>query len=102
LLSLAGIILIVIGKKHFPELSAGFYKGIILGILTAITFGGYIFFSADLMRDYRHDPLSIIRFLFKIFVISAIICTPFMLLSKPLPHTPKQWFWLLEMGIMQI
>jgi drug/metabolite transporter (DMT)-like permease len=24
-----------------------------------------------------------------------------MLLSKPLPHTPKQWFWLLEMGIMQ-
>ena len=101
LLSFIGILFIVFGKSSFPELSGGFYIGVILGILTGVTFGGYIFFSADLMRDFKNAPNQIICFLFKIFVISAVACTPFLFTSKTLPSTSTQWFWLFEMGIMQ-
>ena len=101
LLSFIGIMLIVVGKSSFPELSDGFYIGIVLGILTGVTFGGYIFFSADLMRDFKNDPNQIICFLFKIFLISAVTCSPFLFTSKALPSTSLQWFWLIEMGVLQ-
>jgi len=101
LLAFLGILLIMLGKKSFPELSSGFYLGIFLGILTAATFGAYIFLSANLMSKLKNDPIQITRFLFKIFLISAIACTPFMVFSKGLPKTAIQWLWLLEMGIFQ-
>ena len=66
------------------------------------TFGGYIFFSADLMSEFKGDPINVIKFMFKIFLYSAIVCTPFMIYNfdgRPTTHT--QWLWLLEMGIMQ-
>ena len=101
ILSLLGIMLIIIGKKDYPELSDTFYIGLFYCILAAITFGGYIFFSTDLMRDYKNDTQAIIRFLFKIFLIAAIVCTPFIFISKGKPETPLQWFWIIEMGIFQ-
>jgi len=96
-----GIMLIVMGKKAFTELSQGFYLGIFLGILTAATFGAYIFLSAHLMSGQKKEPIAVIKFLFTIFIISAIVCTPFMVFSKRLPVNTTQWLWLLEMGIFQ-
>jgi len=96
-----GILLIVLGKQSFPELSQGFYLGIFLGILTAATFGAYIFLTAHLMSNQKDEPIAVIRYLFTIFLISAIACTPFMVFSKGLPTNAKQWLWLLEMGIFQ-
>jgi len=96
-----GILLIVLGKNAFPELTQGFYLGIFLGILTAATFGAYIFLSAHLMSNQKDEPIAVIKFLFTIFLISAIACTPFMLFSKGLPQNTSQWLWLLEMGIFQ-
>jgi len=96
-----GILLIVLGKNAFPELSQGFYLGIFLGILTAATFGAYIFLSAHLMSNQKKDPIAVIKFLFTIFFISAIVCTPFMMFSKGQPINATQWLWLLEMGIFQ-
>lgn len=101
ILSFAGILLIVFGKASFPELSKGFYKGIILGILTGLTFGAYTFFSAVLVKPYRHQPIKIIQFLFKLFLISSIACTPFLFKSGHHPSKPLEWFWLLEMGLFQ-
>jgi len=100
-LSFIGILLIVLGKDSFPELSEGFYFGIFIAILAAITFGAYIFFSADLMRDYKHDQTKITKFLFKIFLISAIVCTPFLLTARALPTTTFQWYLLIQMGVLQ-
>ncbi|MCK9330733.1 MAG: EamA family transporter [Candidatus Cloacimonetes bacterium] len=101
LLSFSGIVLIVLGKGSFPDLSEGFYFGIFLGILTGLTFGAYIFFSADLVKPLKDEPIRIIRFLFKIFLISSILCTPFLFISKRLPSQSLQWFWLIEMGVFQ-
>lgn len=101
ILSLIGILLIVLGKGSFPEHSDGFYIGIVLGVLTGLSFGAYIFFSADLVKNFQNDPVRIIRFLFKIFLISSIVCTPFLFTSKSFPSSPLQWFWLSEMGIFQ-
>lgn len=101
ILSFLGIFLIIMGKGSFPELSDGFYFGIFLGILTGLTFGAYIFYSAELVQPLKNEPIRIIRFLFKIFLISSIACTPFLLTSKKLPSTRLEWFWLLEMGIFQ-
>ncbi len=101
LLAFTGIFLIILGKGSFPELSDGFYFGIFLGILTGLTFGAYIFFSADLVSPLKDEPIRIIRFLFKIFFISSIVCSPFLFTAKQLPYTGLQWFWLLEMGVFQ-
>ena len=101
LVSITGVIMIVLGKGSFPELADGYYFGIFLGILTAMTFGGYTFLSADLMRDYKHSPVCIIRFLFKIFLIAAITCSPFLFTAKSYPSSSSEWFWLIQMGIMQ-
>ena len=101
MISFLGIILIILGKESFPELSEGYYLGIFLGILTGITFGTYIFFSADLLQKFKNNPVDVIKFQFKIMLIAAIACTPFMLTSKSLPHTPVQWIWVLEMGVLQ-
>jgi drug/metabolite transporter (DMT)-like permease len=101
-ISLIGILLLVMGRDSFPtDMADGFYIGVILGILTGVTFGGYIFFSADLMKNFKNNPDEIIGFLFKIFFISALVCTPFVFTSTRLPSTPSQWFWLIEMGILQ-
>ena len=100
-ISFLGIILIILGKNSFPELTSGYYFGIFLGILTGITFGAYIFFSADILKNFKNDQTSVVKFQFQIMIIAAIVCTPFMLTSKSLPNTPLQWFWVLEMGIFQ-
>jgi drug/metabolite transporter (DMT)-like permease len=101
LLSFIGIFCLVMGKSNLPDLSDSYYIGIILGVLTGLTFGAYIFFSADLMSQFKNDYDQIIRFLFKIFLISAIVCSPLMIFSGGHPTTTRQWFWLIEMGIFQ-
>ena len=127
IISFSGVLLIVMGKDSFPELSDHYYLGILLGILTGVTFGAYIFFSADLLRKYRSNELppaplreggkivppsprgagvssvsiNVVKFQIRIMLIAAIVCTPFMLSSNALPSTPTQWFWILEMGIFQ-
>ena len=101
IISFLGIALILLGKDNFPELSDGYYLGIFLGILTGITFGAYIFFSADVLKKFKNDPISVVKFQFKIMLIAAIACTPFMLTAKSLPSNQIQWLWVLEMGIFQ-
>ena len=101
LVSFFGILLIIHGKNEFPGLSDDYYKGIILGVLTGVTFGAYIFYSADLMRSFQNNSDEIIKFLFRIFLISAIVCSPFIFFSKSTPHTPKQWILLFELGVFQ-
>ncbi len=101
LLSFSGIILIVVGKNAFTGLQEHFYWGVILGILTGFTFGFYIYYSGELVRPYKDNPLKIIQFLFKIFLISGIITCPFLFTSRNLPNSPNEWFWLWEMGIFQ-
>ena len=101
IISFIGILLIILGKDSFPELADGYYLGIIFGILTGITFGAYIFFSANLLKNYKKDAVGVIKYKLKIMLIAAIVCTPFMLTAKSIPDTPTEWFWLLEMGIMQ-
>ncbi len=100
-LSFMGILLIVFGKSSFPELGDGFYKGIVLGVLTGLTFGAYIYYSAELVKPYKLQPIKIIQFLFKIFLISSIVCTPFIIKSGHKPDSTTEWFWLLEMGVFQ-
>ncbi|HMA68846.1 MAG TPA: EamA family transporter [Candidatus Mcinerneyibacterium sp.] len=102
LMSFSGVILIVLGKEHFENLHPLFYLGIILGILTGITFGFYVFFSAVLVKPLKNNPDTIIQFLFKIFLIASIIMLPVLIWSADgRPKGFKQWFWLVEMGTMQ-
>lgn len=100
-LSLLGIGVIVAGKEHFFELGGGFYFGIFLGILTGITFGFYVYFSSRLVRPLKDDPVKIISFLFKIFLITAVLMSPLLFTPGRKPSGFSEWFWLLEMGIFQ-
>jgi drug/metabolite transporter (DMT)-like permease len=101
IISFIGIGLIISGKNAFPELHLHYYKGIILGILTGITFGYYTFFSGQFVKPYRNEPIRIIQFLLKVFIISAIMALPFILFSPTYPKKPLQIFWIAEMGIFQ-
>jgi len=100
-IAMSGILLIVVGKNAFTGLQEGFYVGIILGVLTGITFGLYIFFSSELMRPLQGDPIGIVQFLFKIFVISAVCMSPFLFTTTNYPDTTREWLWLIEMGLFQ-
>ena len=100
-ISFIGIFCIILGKDRSIGIEQDFYLGVLFCLLAAISFAGYILLSVDLMKEYKNDPLKIICFLFKIFLISAIVCTPFLLFTKAKPLTPLQWFWIIEMGIFQ-
>ena len=102
LFSLAGLMFIVYGKHALTGIGSDYFLGIVLGVLTGMTFGFYTFFSADLIRPYRKQPIEIIRFLFKIFVISSFTMLPlFIFKDMNKPSNFQQWFWLFEMGIFQ-
>ncbi|HPE29167.1 MAG TPA: DMT family transporter [Candidatus Mcinerneyibacteriales bacterium] len=100
-LSLGGVLLIVLGKEHFHDLHPLFYFGIFLGILTGMTFGVYVYFSAVLVRPLRGRPDDIVAFLMKIFTITAVLMSPLLLIPGRWPQTFWEWFWLVEMGIFQ-
>jgi len=100
-LAMIGLLVIVIGKDSFSNLTGNYYVGIGLGVLTGITFGVYIFLSSNLVKPYQKDPMRIVQFLFLIFFISSVIMTPFLFIAGTKPATFQQWFWLLEMGIFQ-
>lgn len=100
-LSFIGIFFIISGKGNFPKLGDNYYLGVILGVLTGLTFGFYIFFSSVLMKPLKSDPIKIIQFLFRIFLISSILVIPIILFSGQKPSGFKQWFWLIEMGVFQ-
>lgn len=100
-ISFVGIMLIIIGKEHFPELGEHYYKGIFLGILTGISFGVYTFYSGQFVKPYRTEAIKIIQFLFKVFLISALAGTPFIFLSHRPPQSISEHFWVWEMGIFQ-
>jgi len=102
IISLSGLYVIMMGKGSFPELGDTYGIGIVLGVLTGLTFGCYVFFSATLMRQYKTSPVSIIQLLFSIFLVSSILMTPIIFLhTGEKPDTTLEWFWLLEMGIFQ-
>lgn len=101
ILSISGIILIVLGKEKFANVHPLFYFGILLGVLTGITFGFYVYFSAVLVRPLKDDPDEIISYLFKIFLISALLMSPLLFTKGNLPSKFDEWFWLFEMGIFQ-
>lgn len=101
IISFIGILLIILGKEHFPDLGEHYYKGIFLGILTGLSFGIYTFFSAQFVKPFRSEAIKIIQFLFKVFIISAIVGTPFMIISKRPPQSITEHFWVWEMGIFQ-
>jgi drug/metabolite transporter (DMT)-like permease len=100
-LSILGIIIIVLGKESFLDLKNHFYIGVMLGILTGITFGFYVYFSARLVKPLKNDPDKIISFLFKIFLISAVLMSPLLFTKGNLPNEFSEWFWLIEMGVFQ-
>lgn len=100
-LSFTGILFIVSGKGSFTIVEKDYYIGVILGILTGLTFGFYIFFSSVLMKSLKSDPVLIIQFLFRIFLISSVMVIPIVLVSGQKPVGFRQWFWLIEMGVFQ-
>lgn len=101
LVSFIGIGLIILSKDKFPELQDGFTVGVVLGILTGLSFGAYIFYSAQYVKPLKNDPIKIIQFLLKVFVVSAVLGTPFLFTSKAPPANFIEWFWLIEMGVFQ-
>ena len=102
ILALIGLITIVVGKSSFPELGQGYTIGIVLGILTGITFGVYIYLSSKLMMNYNKQPLTIIQLLFWIFLIASVLMSPiYLFLNGKLPTSNSEIFWLLEMGVFQ-
>ena len=101
LTAFAGLILIVYGKGALELSSDKYIIGIILGASTGITFGFYTFFSSVLVKAVKGEPIGVIQFLFKIFVISSITMIPFIVNSGQKPYTATQWFWLIEMGVFQ-
>ncbi len=101
LLSFIGIFFIIAGKGSFPKLGDNYYLGVILGVTTGLTFGFYVFFSSVLVKPLKSDPVLIIQFLFRIFLISSVLVIPIVLLSGQKPVGFKQWFWLIEMGVFQ-
>jgi len=100
-LSLAGLIFIVLGKGHYSFSGTTFYLGIFLGVLTGLTFGFYVYFSAALVKPLKNDTVSIVQYLFRIFLISSVLMSPLLFTKGNLPSTFPQWFWLLEMGVFQ-
>jgi len=101
MLSLGGVLLIVLGKEHFKDLHHLFYFGIFLGVLTGLTFGIYVYFSAVLVRPLRGRPDEIVAFLMKIFAITALLMSPLLLTKGRWPQSFWEWFWLIEMGVFQ-
>ena len=101
ILSLLGMLLIVYGKDSFDFGGGDVTVGIVWAIGAGITFGWYVYFSADLVRPLRDDPVKVIQFLFKIFVISTVLMLPFLVRDCPRPQKADEWFWLVEMGIFQ-
>jgi len=97
--SIGGVVLVVMGKDGNG--SAEYMKGILLGLLTGLTFGYYVYASAGYVTRYREDPDKIIIFLFKLMLISSILLSPIYLKVKGLPDNSKEWFWLVEMGVFQ-
>lgn len=101
-IALIGLIAIVLGKSSFPELGDGYSIGIILGILTGITFGAYVYLSSSLMQGLNKEPLQVIQLLFWIFLFSSIIMSPiYLFIEGNLPSSKNEIFWFLEMGIFQ-
>jgi drug/metabolite transporter (DMT)-like permease len=101
ILSLLGMLLIVYGKDSFDFGGGDVTIGIIWAVGAGITFGWYVYFSADLVRPLRDDPVKVVQFLFKIFVISTILMLPFLFRDCPKPQKADEWFWLVEMGLFQ-
>ncbi|MDD3804209.1 MAG: DMT family transporter [bacterium] len=101
ILSLSGIIIIVMGKERFFDLRSNFYLGIMLGVLTGITFGFYVYFSSKLVRPLQGDPVKIISYLFKIFLITSVLMSPLLFTPGEKPGSFAEWFWLVEMGVFQ-
>ena len=101
LVSLAGIVLIVAGKNSFSDLHPLFVFGVFLGILTGFTFGIYTYLSSVLVRPLKGDTDAISLYLFKIFFITSVMMTPLMFTRGSLPSSTTQWFWLVEMGLLQ-
>ncbi|MGE3063439.1 MAG: DMT family transporter [bacterium] len=100
-LSILGIFIIVLGKEKFFDLKDNFYLGIILGIFTGITFGFYVYFSSKLVKPLHNDPIKIISYLFKIFLITAVLMSPLLFTKGKTPDSFSEWFWLIEMGVFQ-
>lgn len=102
IVAMIGLITIVVGKSSFPELGDGYTIGIILGILTGITFGAYIYLSSKLMMGSNKEPLTIIQLLFWIFLLASVMMSPiYFFLEGKLPRSQSEIFWFLEMGIFQ-
>lgn len=102
IIAMLGLITIVMGKSSFPELGQGYTIGIVLGILTGITFGAYVYLSSGLMKGLGKDPLKVIQLLFWIFLSASIMMSPiYLFIEGKLPTSHSEIFWLLEMGIFQ-
>ncbi|HOW52975.1 MAG TPA: DMT family transporter [bacterium] len=101
ILSLLGMLLIVYGKDSFDFGGGDVTVGIIWAVGAGITFGWYVYFSADLVVPLRDDPVKVVQFLFKIFVISTVLMLPFLFRDCPKPQKADEWFWLVEMGLFQ-
>jgi len=101
ILSLCGMLLIVYGKDTFAFGGGDVGSGIVWALLAGATFGWYVYFSADLVRPLRDEPIKVVQFLFKIFAISAVLMVPLLLRDCPKPQRADEWFWLVEMGLFQ-
>ena len=102
IVAMIGLISIVLGKGSFPELGEGYTIGVILGILTGITFGAYIYLSSGLMKGLGKEPRAVIQLLFWIFLLSSVLMSPiYLFIDGGLPSTSTEIFWFLEMGIFQ-
>ncbi len=99
--SISGVVLSVAGKVIFQDLQERCILGVFLGILTGITFGLYTYMSSVLVRPLKGDPDAISLYLFRIFIITAVMMTPLLFSGGKMPSTGREWFWLAEMGIMQ-
>ncbi len=100
--AMLGLITIVLGKSSFPELGDGYTIGIILGVLTGITFGAYVYLSSGLMKGLSKEPMQVIQLLFWIFLSASIMMSPiYLFLEGKLPTSKTEIFWFLEMGIFQ-
>ncbi len=102
IIAFIGLLAIVAGKSSFPELGDGFTIGVILGILTGITFGAYVYLSSGLMRGFQSQPYQVIQLLFWIFLTASIMMSPiYFFIEGRLPTSQAEIFWFLEMGIFQ-
>lgn len=102
IIAMIGLITIVVGKSNFPELGEGYTIGMVLGILTGITFGAYIYLSSKLMMGSNKEPMTVIQLLFWIFLLASVMMSPiYLFIEGKLPTSNSEIFWLLEMGIFQ-